>query len=164
MMRTEIKGLAFLLTLAVVTAFVYNHFSPDGIALVGQWDPAKGVTHAMVKSKKMPASIELNHPDGVEQVIKDRSRILIDVRSRDDYRQGHLPTAKSYPLVDFDSFIGQFVETVPMEQPILAYCSSIDCTDSHTFSEMLTNMGYSDVKVFSGGFRAWEESGKKIEK
>jgi hypothetical protein len=37
----DLKGVVILLFFALITAFFYNHFSPFGIPLWGQWSPSK---------------------------------------------------------------------------------------------------------------------------
>jgi len=60
-MKSEnLKGIIVLLLLSIGTAFLYNHYSPHGIALIGQWDTNKGVVHAISKNEESPASLEIS--------------------------------------------------------------------------------------------------------
>ena len=164
MTLTDFKGIVVLLSFAVITAFVYNQFSPHGIELFGQWDAQKGVVRAISKSDDLLPSIEIHDPNIIQTIIKTKSRIIIDVRHRDIYDQGHLPGALSFPIIDFDQNIRQIITTIKRKEPLLIYCSSSECSDSHSFAAHLINLKYTDVKIFSGGFRTWEEDGRKIEK
>ncbi len=164
MLEKDLKGCFFLLVFASASAFLYNHFSPYGIAVFGQWKPSEGVVSAIQKEQSLNASLEINHPEIVKQIVENKKRIILDVRSLESYNKGHLPGALSYPLMDFDQLIGQLFTVIKKTSPILVYCSSAECTDSHTFAERLKQMKYEDVKIFSGGFRQWEEMGYQIEK
>lgn len=160
----DIKGIFLLLFFAVTTAFFFNWFSPDGIALFGQWETGRGVVNAISKTESVMASLEINNPVRVKQIVLEKQRIILDVRPRDSYDQGHLPSALSFPLVEFDDNIGHLLSSINRQASILVYCASFECTDSHTFSQRLKNLRFSDVKVFSGGFRQWQEMGYEIEK
>ena len=66
--------------------------------------------------------------------------------------------------MEFDQKIIQILDSINRQSALLIYCSSVECTDSHTFAQRLTNLGYDNVKVFSGGFRQWQEKGYEIKK
>lgn len=159
----DLTGMGVLLLFAITSAFAYNHLSPDGIALFGQWDTSNGVVHAVSKSRDIPASLEIQDPEIVDQIIASGEWTIIDVRQKESYHQGHVPTAVSFPLAELDTALEQIVTTIDPAAPLLIYCSSFECTDSHSFADTLVNMQYTNVKVFSGGFRLWEEAGRKIE-
>ena len=160
----DTKGVFFLLFFALVTAFFYNHVSPFGIPVLGQWEPSKGVVSAKSNTDSVNTSIEINNIDSIKQIVQKKEKIILDVRPREIYNQGHLPTALSFPLMDFDQNIGQILSSINRQAELLVYCSSIECTDSHTFATRLKNLRYDNIQVFSGGFRQWQEMGYKIEK
>ena len=164
MTQKDIKGLLFLLFSAVIIALPFNWFSPFGIALMGQWETSKGVVTAISKTDSVSASIEINNPVMIKQIVQKKEKIILDVRHRESYNQGHLPSALSFPLIEFDDGIGQLLSSINRQSALLVYCSSFECTDSHTFADRLKNLGFIDVKVFSGGFRQWQEMGYEIEK
>ncbi len=163
-MKKELKGGFYLIVFAIITAFLYNHFSPFGIALFGQWEISKGVVTANSRTESIDSSIEINNPEIVRQIIEDKKRIILDVRTREIYIQGHLPTSLNYPLKEFDELVPKLLGSIKRSDAVIVYCSSIECPDSHAFAEHLISLKYSDVKVFSGGFRQWQEMGYEIKK
>jgi len=164
MIQKDLKGMVILFVFSAITAFSYNFISPFGIALVGQWESSKGTVTAISKKDSVDNSLEINNPELVRQIIRNKERIVLDVRPREIYDQGHLPSALSYPLMDFDEIIGRILGSLKRESAILVYCSSVECTDSHTFAERLKKLRYNNIKVFSGGYRQWQEKGFEIEK
>lgn len=164
MARKDVKGIFVLFVIALISAFLYNHLSPSGIALLGQWEPSQGVVTANSKIDSVNASIEINAIKTIEKIVQEQKSIIIDVRSRDTYDEGHLPNALSFPLVEFDERVSDILRIIKRESPVLVYCSSIECSDSHTFAERLILLKYANVNVFSGGFRQWQEMGYEIEK
>ena len=164
MLPKEIKGAFFLLVFALTAAVVFNYFSPFGIALFGQWQTLKGVVNAVSKTNVLDSSVEINSPESVKQIVKEKLRIVLDVRPYDFYEMGHIPGALSFPLDDFDAVIGKLLKTAGLISPILVYCSGFECTDSHEFAENLKRLKFTDIKVYSGGFSQWQEMGYEIQK
>ncbi|HYB97625.1 MAG TPA: molybdopterin-synthase adenylyltransferase MoeB [Candidatus Limnocylindrales bacterium] len=81
--------------------------------------------------------------------------ILIDVREKEEFRDGHLAGAMSIPR----GFLEMQVEgKVPDKAaPVIAYCQG--GTRSLLAGRILKEMGYSDVRSMSGGFGAWKNGG-----
>ncbi|MBC2705864.1 rhodanese-like domain-containing protein [Desulfobacula sp.] len=160
----ETKGTFFLIFFALATAFFYNHFSPFGIALFGQWQTSNGVVNAISKTDLVNASIEINNPEIIRRIIQEKKRIVLDVRPLEFYEEGHLPGALPFPLMEFDTVIDKLLEMTDQQSPILIYCSGFECMDSHNVATNLENMRFTNVKVYPGGFRQWQEMGHDIEK
>lgn len=160
----DLKGVVILVFFAVSAAFFYNGVSPFGIALQGQWETSKGTVRALSKNDTVDATIEIILPEQMLDMVQDKTQHILDVRPREIYDQGHLPHAISFPLMEFDEKISHFLSTMDRQSAILVYCSSFECTDSHTVAQRLTHMGYTNIKVFSGGFRLWQDMGYDIEK
>ncbi|HGY10892.1 MAG TPA: rhodanese-like domain-containing protein [Desulfobacterales bacterium] len=159
MILKEIKGSFFLVFVAVTMGFFYNYFSSSGIALFGQWETSNGVVNAISKAGSVNVSIEINNPEIVRQIIQKKERIILDVRPREVYEEGHLPGALSFPWMEFDRVIDKLLEITDRQSPILVYCSGFECMDSHHFATNLKNMRFTDIKVYPGGFRQWQEVG-----
>lgn len=158
----DMKGVIVLVVFAVAAAFGFNYLSPNGIALVGQWDADRGTISAKTKSKPVDTGIEVISPEIVHHMIETGQRILVDVRSRQEYLQGHIPSALSFPIEMFDENVALMMARLKPDDPLLIYCSSAECQLSHTFAAYIAPMGFTDVKVFSGGFRQWQEEGYEV--
>ncbi len=100
---------------------------------------------------------------GVDEVAKmleaAEKPVLVDVREREEYREGHLPGAVSLPR----GFLEMQVESkVPDKKArIVAYCQS--GTRSLLAGRLLRDMGYENVVSMTGGYGAWKNSGKPWE-
>jgi molybdopterin/thiamine biosynthesis adenylyltransferase/rhodanese-related sulfurtransferase len=83
--------------------------------------------------------------------------VLLDVREKDEYREGHLEGSVSLPR----GFLEIKVETTVPEKstPIIAYCAG--GTRSLLAAKQLKEMGYQDVISMSGGYGAWKTAGYK---
>ena len=152
-----------LLGVSVMLAFVVNHFSPAGIAFVGQWDTAQGVITANAKNGVVAGKSEIEDVIQAKEIYDSGNVLFVDARTRENFDEGHIPGAASLPVGQFDDLIDAFIDQHDMEQPIVIYCSGRTCEDSHNLAQLLIDFGYSDVKVFIDGFPGWETKGYPVE-
>ncbi|MDP6560311.1 MAG: molybdopterin-synthase adenylyltransferase MoeB [Candidatus Binatia bacterium] len=88
-------------------------------------------------------------------LTKNSHHLLLDVREKDEYREGHLDKAVSLPR----GFLEIKIEaTVPDKStPVIAYCAG--GVRSLLAGKILKEMGYNDVVSMSGGYAAWKTAG-----
>ena len=98
-------------------------------------------------------------PDEVKSKL-DRSTppMLLDVREKEEFRQGYVPGAVSLPR----GFLEMRVEdAVPDKNtPIVAYCAG--GTRSLLAGRILKELGYTNVTSMRGGFTAWKNQGLAV--
>lgn len=161
--KKTIQEIITLLGVSLILALVVNTFSPRGIALVGQWDIAQGVVTAS------PAAGATGQPQEIDSIalakaIFDEGEVLfVDARSQKDYANGHIPGAISLPVGQFEERIASFLNRYPLEQPIVTYCSGRTCEDSHDLARFLSDIGFTNVRIFIDGFQGWEAEGYPVE-
>src|SRR2546425_9201799 len=98
-------------------------------------------------------------PDEVKGKLDGGARpLLLDVREKEEFRQGYVPGALSLPR----GFLEMRVEeTVPDKAaPIVAYCGG--GTRSLLAGRILKELGYTNVVSMRGGFTAWKKRGLPI--
>jgi sulfur-carrier protein adenylyltransferase/sulfurtransferase len=90
-----------------------------------------------------------------EFIAKDKQHVLVDVREKEEYREGHLNGALSLPR----GFLELRVEQALPDKntPIIAYCAG--GTRSLLAGVILKEMGYTNVTSMSGGYTAWKNAG-----
>lgn len=98
---------------------------------------------------------EVSVQDAQGRIVHTKDVTLLDVREKEEYRDGHLDGAISLPR----GFLEMRVEeTVPdKEKPIIAYCAG--GTRSLIAARTLKEMGYTNVVSMTGGFSAWKNAG-----
>ncbi len=98
---------------------------------------------------------EVSVADVRQRLTRDGKATVLDVREKEEYREGHLQGAVSLPR----GFLEMRVEeTVPDKQtPIIAYCAG--GTRSLIAARTLKEMGYTNVVSMSGGYTAWKNTG-----
>ena len=84
--------------------------------------------------------------------------VLLDVRTSEEFKAGHLPKGTNIPRGTLEFFIGKFYPNKDTE--IVLYCR----TDARAAlcTNTLKEMGYTNVKNLKGGFKAWGEAGYSI--
>jgi adenylyltransferase/sulfurtransferase len=85
--------------------------------------------------------------------------VLLDVREREEFRQGYMPGAVSIPR----GFLEMRIEEAVPEKstPVVAYCGS--GTRSLLAGRILKELGYTNVTSMRGGFTAWKNQGLPVE-
>jgi sulfur-carrier protein adenylyltransferase/sulfurtransferase len=100
---------------------------------------------------------EISVQETKDLLARDGKHVLLDVREKDEYREGHLEGAVSLPR----GFLEIKVETTIPEKstPIIAYCAG--GVRSLLAAKALKEMGYQNVISMSGGYSAWKTQGYK---
>src|SRR5215510_7347622 len=100
---------------------------------------------------------ELSAAEVQNLLERDGKHIVLDVREREEYREGHLDGAVSLPR----GFLEIKVEsTIPDKTaPVIAYCAG--GTRSLLAAKVMKEMGYQNVISMSGGYSAWKTAGYK---
>jgi rhodanese-related sulfurtransferase len=104
----------------------------------------------------MPALI-----DEVQQVAASGG-VIVDARSPEQYAAGHIDGAVSLPLVEIDAALSDFIARVDKNRTLVIYCSGFGCPDSFDLGVRLIESGYTDVRVFEGGYPEWRDAGLPV--
>jgi sulfur-carrier protein adenylyltransferase/sulfurtransferase len=81
--------------------------------------------------------------------------LLVDVRRRDEWDEGHIPGAIHLPRGSLESRIEKAAPD--REQPVVVYCSAGE--RSAFAARTLGELGYEDVTSLAGGFTDWKRNG-----
>ena len=96
--------------------------------------------------------------DEVQAQMENGARpTLLDVREREEYREGHLEGSVPLPR----GFLEMRIEEAVPDKgtPIVAYCAG--GVRSLIAARTLKEMGYENVTSMSGGYTAWKNAGYK---
>ncbi len=88
---------------------------------------------------------QTNINEGVEEYKTTPGALLIDVRSPEEYREGHIPESKNVPLDNLDK-ISPLTDN--KDTALYLYCYSV--ARSSRATGILRNMGYTNVKNIGG--------------
>ena len=87
-----------------------------------------------------------------EIITNDEDYIILDVRTQDEYNEGHLDKALLIPV----DYMEKVVDELPKEKPIIVYCRSGG--RSRKAAEILVENGFSKIYDM-GGILGWQEEG-----
>jgi rhodanese-related sulfurtransferase len=93
-------------------------------------------------------------------LIQDSTVKILDVRTPQEFSQGHIKGAQLIPVYDLSNRIQ---ELAPFkDRPILVYCHSGN--RSTTASRILKKNGFTKIFNLQGGITAWNSGGNKTVK
>ena len=158
-----LKEICIITVISIIAAFGVNSFSPNGIALVGQWDTSQGVISAIGKNDVVMEELEIDDVTHAKTLYDTGHVLFVDARSFEDFTDGHLKGAVSLPVGQYDEQIDGFLELHDLDIPIVTYCSGRTCEDSHHLAQLLMERGYMNISVMIDGFPGWETEGYPID-
>lgn len=89
--------------------------------------------------------------------LSDPNLILLEALSEAAYQSGHLPGARPFPL---DRAREMARSLAPRnDTPIVVYCASETCKNSDQVAKLLSDVGYTNVRVYKGGKADWQSAG-----
>ena len=99
-------------------------------------------------------------PHNVKRLLQERPQelVLLDVRSREGYRQGHLPGAVHIPFEELPMRLGELSK----RQEVITYCWDVTCLLSTKAAYVLATHRYR-AREMLGGIEAWQKAGFPIE-
>jgi rhodanese-related sulfurtransferase len=99
--------------------------------------------------------------DQFRSAVDGRGDLVLDARSSLYYDQGHVPGALN---LSRDHFATDYVRLrsaleKDKDRSIVVYCSGGACHDSKMVAQALTSLGFTNVRIFAGGWTEWSGAG-----
>jgi len=163
------KQLLILLILSVALALGINMVSPNAIPLVGEYRSISSSGEPI-----MPPSAELGDPPFID-ISQARlefdlgTALFLDSRSLEEFECGTIPGSIHIPFEympegDLTEYLDSAFARATFDQTIIIYCSGEECDLSLYMGRFLRTSGYSNVMIFFGGAREWEQAGFEVER
>ena len=99
-------------------------------------------------------------PDEFEQAIAEPDVQLVDVRTPEEYEQGHIVGAMNIDWKN-DAFADEAGQMLDKSKTVAVYCRSGH--RSHEAGNKLYTMGYTHIVELQGGLEAWKTAGKTVQ-
>jgi rhodanese-related sulfurtransferase len=139
---------AFLLiAAAVMLGFAYTFITKKGF----------------FQEQKSTPSLDVISLKQTKELFSAKNAIFIDSRHEFEYKEGHIQGAINIPLKEFDLHKSR-LEAIPKNRLIVVYCDGAQCNSSIDLTFKLMELGYSNIKIFFGGWQEWLENKLPIEK
>lgn len=139
--------IVLLLLISVATATAVNAVRPSGLPWV--------VSHDAIYPPPTTQQVEADVTR--EQVLAaiDEGAVIIDARMEENYFNGHIPGARSFPAHSRFERAGEIFGMAAMDSLIIVYCGGAECEESREVYDMLTDSGFTNVKLYHGGWQDW---------
>jgi len=92
-------------------------------------------------------------PDQAALKMKKKRTVVLDVRTKEEYAQGHLPNVVNIDVLDSVNFVQQ-IQTLNKRKKYVVYCRS--GKRSVKASELLIGSQFKHIYNMEGGILAWK--------
>jgi len=96
----------------------------------------------------------------VNELLKENDLLILDVRSDEEFRAGHLKGSKNIPVQSLSLKVASVLDW--KNKKVLVYCHSGG--RSMVASQMLKKSGFTKIYNMAGGVSAWAGAGNKLVK
>jgi len=99
---------------------------------------------------------DVSHAELVS-AIESKSAVIIDVNGSKSFAKTHIDGA-----LDYEAVKGDLASKLPADKStlIIAYCGSPQCGAWKKAAAAVSELGYTNVKHYSGGLAGWKEHAK----
>lgn len=164
-----IKQSIFLVVASAIIGFTVNTLSPNGIPTVGQYRELSGGDSIIVPPAAEPGdppyiALDVAHLDFISG-----KAIFVDARDEEEFLCGTIPGSISVPFEylpdgDLGPYFEEVLDGVAKDTRIITFCSGEECDLSLHLARNLVDQGYTNVEIFFGGAREWENKGLEVER
>jgi rhodanese-related sulfurtransferase len=158
-------GIVALLAIASLAAgLIINHFSSAPLPIVYQTPEQRFDAELTTLVAAPPFKIAPAATIGLDEfrsIVQSKGALVLDARPSAFFDRGHVPGALNLARDNFAHDYRRLSGVLQdaHDKPIIVYCSGGDCHDSRLVANALLSLGFSNVRVFTGGWDAWSAAG-----
>jgi rhodanese-related sulfurtransferase len=130
--------------------------TPKTFVKIDSVKPALPVTQKPVE----PVAITIEQ---AEKLYNSTNALFIDARYEAEYNLGHIKGSINIPLKRYDAHKFK-LDNIPKNRLIITYCDGRGCDLSIDLAQKINELGYTNIKIFYGGWMDWKEKNYPIEK
>lgn len=97
-------------------------------------------------------------PSEAKPAVEAAYSQLVDVRTVEEYKAGHASRARNIPL----DILPTSLDKIDKNEPVYLICRTDN--RSRQAAKILSNAGFGQIVVITGGTEAWESAGLPMEK
>jgi rhodanese-related sulfurtransferase len=152
-MREAIREAGILFLIATLLGLAYTAVTGKGL-FADRTFPASPTGNSLPRTVA-PSMIHLQE---AQRLFETGSALFLDSRNAYDYDRGHIKGAMNIPLKEWENAKHR-LESLSKDHPFVVYCDGAECNSSIELAAKLYAAGFTNVKIFFGGWREWEGSG-----
>lgn len=132
--------------------YIKNIFSVIALSLFFFFTACKDIGTAQ--------AIEVISPQEVRDAVSNnQARQLVDVRTLEEFNEGHLKTAQNICVTDDD--FTENISKLDKDQPIYLYCRS--GKRSARAAQIVKDLGFKEIYDMDGGYLNWESQKLEVD-
>jgi rhodanese-related sulfurtransferase len=108
----------------------------------------------MLSALQIEAQVTTITPDEAIVKLKKKKTIVLDVRTQQEFSEGHLPNAVNIDVLDSVKFVQQ-IQMLKKRKQYVVYCRS--GKRSLKASEILVNNKFKNIYNMEGGILEWKQ-------
>jgi rhodanese-related sulfurtransferase len=157
----------FLASVSLAAALAINRMRSTPLPLIYQ-APDQRLAAELTKLVESPAfrlsDFNTIGLDEFRGIALGRQALVFDAREGSFYQAGHIPGALNLSRHDFAHDYARLRAILEhsKDQPVVVYCSGGECHDSRLVASALLSLGFTQVRIFTGGWTAWTQAGEPI--
>jgi rhodanese-related sulfurtransferase len=145
-MRQALHEIFVISVAAIVLGVAYTFLTNQGFFLKIQEVHSEGTPN-----------LEMISLDAAKDIFDSKKAFFIDARHEFDYAEGHIQGAVNLVLKMFDAQRSR-LGNIPKNTLLVVYCDGAECNSSIELAVKLTDDGFTNVKVFFGGWQEWKSA------
>lgn len=95
-----------------------------------------------------------------EKIKEDKSIVILDVRTPGEFSEGYIAGAINKDYMN-ENFLNE-IESLDKQKTYVVYCQGGG--RQKNAADQLKSLGFENIYLLEGGFNAWQEQSKPIEK
>jgi len=119
--------------------------------------PEVKTTEEEIPAEEIPSVENISVEEVYEIMTGGEDYIILDVRTLEEFGQGHMEGAVHIPVNELEGRLGELSK----DKPIIVYCKSGG--RSSTAANLLAENGFTQVYDMGGGILEWVDKGYPIE-
>lgn len=155
--KETILKMAVIVLLCLISSLIFNHYT-QRVPLFGYIAPYRRIQPiSFLQDSRGEESIYISYEELIE-FLGNPEYLIVDVRDKYSYEEGHIPEAVMFPLYEFDDYFQDFVGQHPPFLRLILYCSDVHCDMSKEMYYLLINStNYEEILIYPGGYLEWIE-------
>lgn len=168
-MNRLFKQLLIIIVLSTFLGLIRNTVFPDKIPVIGEWRDLSSGDGPII-----PPTAEEGDPPFIAINVAQMEHstggtIFIDARNYEEYECGTIPGSINIPFDylpegDLTPYFDSLLSGVVIDYPLVVFCSGEECDLSLHLGRNLQEVGYSNLMIFFGGSREWENFDLELER
>jgi rhodanese-related sulfurtransferase len=155
-MKKIMTHMLFIIALGVLIGFGTN------VRLIKQFLGGE-FQYGFISTEEYPSISFIMLPEA-EGLFSMNEALFIDSRNTEDFKAGRIAGAVNIPYEEKSDTSLLAEHSIPKDKTLVVYCDGSECQSSVGLSRFLHEQGFTDIRVFFGGWKEWQMEGLPIEK